>query len=68
MLIDHIVFAFILLLGLGCTTVLAPETAALQAVQILSLHDHVIWAKLRARALNTWVGLKQADAKLSDDR
>ncbi|XP_014664648.1 PREDICTED: multifunctional protein ADE2-like [Priapulus caudatus] len=52
--------------GLGCSTVLSPEGAALQALQILALSDHVIWSSLKARQLNTWVRLKDADAKLSE--
>ncbi|XP_066532416.1 multifunctional protein ADE2 isoform X1 [Hoplias malabaricus] len=50
--------------GLGCSTVLSPDAAAQHAAQILGLTDHVIWAKLRASMLNTWISLKQADKKL----
>ncbi|XP_052795411.1 multifunctional protein ADE2-like [Mya arenaria] len=49
--------------GLGCTTVTSPDGAALAAAQILCLNDHMIWAKLRTKQLNTWVGLKEADIK-----
>lgn len=49
--------------GLGCSTVMGPEAAGLMAAQILSLHDHVIWSKLRAKQLNTWISLKEADRK-----
>ena len=54
--------------GLGCATVLSPDAAALQAAHILALSDHVIWSKIRARQLNTWVGLKEADQKSRDDK
>ncbi len=53
--------------GLGCTTVLSPEGAALQAAQILALSDPLVWSRLRARQLNTWVSLKMADKKARDD-
>ena len=49
--------------GLGCTTVMYPESAGLAAAQILGLTDHVIWSRLRARALNTYLSLKAADKK-----
>jgi len=49
--------------GLGCTTVMYPEAAGLAAAQILGLTDHVIWSKLRARALNNYLSLKVADKK-----
>ncbi|XP_068071481.1 bifunctional phosphoribosylaminoimidazole carboxylase/phosphoribosylaminoimidazole succinocarboxamide synthetase isoform X1 [Danio rerio] len=52
--------------GLGCSTVLSPEAAAQFAAQILGLNNHLIWAKLRASMLNTWVSLKQADKKMQD--
>jgi phosphoribosylaminoimidazole carboxylase/phosphoribosylaminoimidazole-succinocarboxamide synthase len=54
--------------GLGCTTVISPDAAALAAAQILGLHDHMVWSKLRAKQLNTWVGLKQADKKSRDEK
>lgn len=54
--------------GLGCTTVLYPEAAALAAAQILALSDHVIWSRLRASQLNTWVGLKLADKKVRSEQ
>ena len=73
-IVFKIVFAYFIVLflpcglGLGCSTVLSPEGAALNAAQILALSDHVIWSKLRAKKLNTWVGLKQADKKIRDDQ
>uniref|UniRef100_A0A8C2Q4Y6 PurE domain-containing protein n=1 Tax=Cyprinus carpio TaxID=7962 RepID=A0A8C2Q4Y6_CYPCA len=52
--------------GLGCSTVLSPEAAAQFAAQILGLNDHLVWLKLRASMLNTWISLKQADKKLQE--
>ncbi len=59
-------FVILTLLGLGCSTVLSPEAAAQFAAQILGLNDHLVWAKLRASMLNTWVSLKQADKKMQE--
>jgi hypothetical protein len=28
----------------------------------------VIWSKVRAKQLNTWIGLKEADKKSRDDK
>jgi phosphoribosylaminoimidazole carboxylase/phosphoribosylaminoimidazole-succinocarboxamide synthase len=50
--------------GLGCTTTMYPEAAGLAAAQILALTDHVIWARLRAKALNNVLSLKAADKKI----
>ena len=50
--------------GLGCSTVLYPEAAALCAAQSLALHDAQLWAKLRARRCNNVVGLIEADAAM----
>ncbi|TNN40014.1 Multifunctional protein ADE2 [Liparis tanakae] len=50
--------------GLGCSTILSPEAAAQFAAQIFGLTDHLVWARLRASMLNTWVALKLADQKL----
>lgn len=50
--------------GLGCCTVISPDNAALSCAQILGINDHMIWAKLRAKQLNTWIGLKVADKKI----
>ncbi|XP_064482199.1 multifunctional protein ADE2-like isoform X2 [Ornithodoros turicata] len=54
--------------GLGCTTVLFPEAAALAAAQILALSDHVIWGRLRANQHNNWVALKLADKKVKAEQ
>nr|XP_043873583.1 multifunctional protein ADE2 isoform X1 [Solea senegalensis] len=50
--------------GLGCSTILSPEGAAQFAAQIFGLTNHLVWCKLRASMLNTWVSLKLADKKL----
>ncbi|XP_076357247.1 PAICS bifunctional enzyme isoform X3 [Tachypleus tridentatus] len=50
--------------GLGCSTVMNTEAAALCAAQILALSDHVIWAQLKSHQLSMWSGLKLADKKL----
>ncbi|TRY57087.1 hypothetical protein DNTS_023973 [Danionella cerebrum] len=52
--------------GLGCSTVLSPEAAAQFAAQILGLNDHLVWARLRASMLNTWISLKMADKKMQE--
>jgi len=50
--------------GLGCTTVMYPEAAALASAQILALTDHVIWSRLRVKALNNYLSLKVSDKKM----
>ena len=57
----HIIF-FLFITGLGCSTVISPEGAALNAAQMLGLTDHLVWSSLRCRQLNTYVGLLKADA------
>lgn len=53
----------IMLTGLGCTTALQPEGAALAAAQIYALNNHIIWARLRAKQLSNYVTLKETDMK-----
>ncbi|XP_062413066.1 multifunctional protein ADE2 isoform X2 [Sardina pilchardus] len=50
--------------GLGCSTILSPDAAAQFAAQIFGLTNHMVWCKLRASILNTWISLKLADKKL----
>ncbi|KAM8890599.1 bifunctional phosphoribosylaminoimidazole carboxylase/phosphoribosylaminoimidazole succinocarboxamide synthetase isoform 1-T1 [Synchiropus picturatus] len=50
--------------GLGCSTIMSPEAAAQFAAQVFGLNNHLVWCKLRAKMLNTWVSLKVADKKL----
>ncbi|XP_044912273.1 multifunctional protein ADE2 isoform X7 [Felis catus] len=52
--------------GLGCSTILSPEGSAQFAAQIFGLNNHLVWAKLRANILNTWISLKQADKKIRE--
>ncbi|XP_043304475.1 multifunctional protein ADE2 isoform X2 [Cervus canadensis] len=52
--------------GLGCPTILSPEGSAQCAAQIFGLNNHLIWARLRASVLNTWISLKQADKKIRE--
>ncbi|XP_043254508.1 multifunctional protein ADE2 [Colletes gigas] len=52
--------------GIGCTTVIYPESAALAAAQIHALHDHLVWARLRVKHLTNFIDLKQADMKLKN--
>lgn len=51
--------------GLGCTTAIQTDTAALNAASILSLNDHMLWGRLRARQLNTYVGLIHDNQKMN---
>lgn len=50
--------------GLGCSTVVYPETAALNAAQILSLSNYIVWSKLRVKQLDNFVALAKADKQL----
>ena len=56
------------MLGLGCTTVIYPESAALAAAQIHALHDHLVWSRLRVKQLSTFISLKKADMKLRKEQ
>ena len=56
-----------LITGLGCMTVMNADGAAIAAANILALNDHRVWAKLRAKQLNTWIGLKGDDEKIRGD-
>ncbi|KAG5897060.1 hypothetical protein JTB14_025876 [Gonioctena quinquepunctata] len=50
--------------GLGCGTVVYPETAALLAAQMISLNDYIIWSKLRLKRLGFFKSLPKADKEL----
>lgn len=50
--------------GLGCSTVLSADTAALGAAQILAMNNPVLWGKLRAHQANTRIDLVKEDAEL----
>ena len=50
--------------GLGCTTILDTEGAALAATQILGMENDMIWCMMRAKRLNNALKLMEADNKL----
>ncbi|XP_011159357.2 multifunctional protein ADE2 isoform X2 [Solenopsis invicta] len=50
--------------GLGCMTVVHPEAAALAAAQIHAMHNHLVWARLRAEQLSNFISLKKADVEI----
>ncbi|KAF5273435.1 hypothetical protein FQA39_LY07452 [Lamprigera yunnana] len=52
--------------GLGCTTVMYPETAALNAAQIIALSNYMVWSKLRVKQFNNCVSVVKADQKLQN--
>ncbi|XP_065169318.1 bifunctional phosphoribosylaminoimidazole carboxylase/phosphoribosylaminoimidazole succinocarboxamide synthetase [Atheta coriaria] len=47
--------------GLGCSTVIYPESAALNAAQMIGLSNYVVWSKLKMKQLNNYVSLRMAD-------
>ncbi|EFN83199.1 multifunctional protein ADE2 [Harpegnathos saltator] len=50
--------------GLGCTTALYPETAAISAAQIHALDNHIVWSRLRTKQLANYITLKKADINM----
>jgi len=48
--------------GLGCSTVLYPQAAALAAAGAFALSDPLLWSRLAVRRLTHWVQLNKADA------
>ncbi|RZC14262.1 SAICAR synt and/or AIRC domain containing protein [Asbolus verrucosus] len=50
--------------GLGCSTVLYPESAALNAAQIVGLSNYVVWSRLRVKQLDNYVALARADKEM----
>ncbi|XP_066251304.1 bifunctional phosphoribosylaminoimidazole carboxylase/phosphoribosylaminoimidazole succinocarboxamide synthetase [Euwallacea similis] len=50
--------------GLGCSTVLYSETAALAAAQSIALSNYIVWSKLRARRINNYKTLPSADEEI----
>jgi len=52
--------------GLGCTTVINKDGAAMAAAQIFGMTDHCVWSKLRGHRLNIAISLMHADKKLLD--
>ena len=51
--------------GLGCTTIIDAEGAAIAAAQILGMTNHAIWSSLRAKRLNNALNLMAADKKMA---
>lgn len=47
--------------GLGCTTVIYPESAALAAAQSIAMSNYIVWSKLRIRRLGFFETLGKAD-------
>ncbi|XP_045468380.1 multifunctional protein ADE2 isoform X2 [Harmonia axyridis] len=54
--------------GLGCATVVYPETAAIHAAQILGLENFIIWGKIRTRQLDNYVSLTKSDKELAGQK
>uniref|UniRef100_A0A1Y1JZP7 PurE domain-containing protein n=1 Tax=Photinus pyralis TaxID=7054 RepID=A0A1Y1JZP7_PHOPY len=50
--------------GLGCSTVMYPEAAALNAAQMLALNNYMIWSKLRVRLFDNCTSIVKADQKI----
>ncbi|KAJ8962031.1 hypothetical protein NQ314_005813 [Rhamnusium bicolor] len=50
--------------GLGCSTVIYPETAALVAAQSIALHNYIVWSKLRVKRLGFFKSLTKCDKEL----
>lgn len=50
--------------GLGCSTVISPEGAALHAAQIIAHTNYVILGKLKVKQLNNYVRIKESDKDL----
>lgn len=53
--------------GLGCSTVVYPESAALNAAQIIGLSNYIIWSRLRSRQLDNYVTLAKADKEVRNN-
>ncbi|XP_065226903.1 bifunctional phosphoribosylaminoimidazole carboxylase/phosphoribosylaminoimidazole succinocarboxamide synthetase isoform X2 [Planococcus citri] len=51
--------------GIGCTTVIYPEAAAISAAHVFSLNDTSVWSKLKAKQLNNFITLKNDDKQLN---
>ncbi|XKL67463.1 hypothetical protein PGB90_002954 [Kerria lacca] len=53
------------LVRIGCTTVIYPEAAVISAAQIFAMNDYKIWAKLKAKQLNDYINILEADKLIS---
>ncbi|KAL1243334.1 Multifunctional protein [Trichinella spiralis] len=47
--------------GVGCTTAISAESAALHAASILGLSDHVVWGHLRVKKLLNHIAMMKSD-------
>ncbi|XP_059612192.1 bifunctional phosphoribosylaminoimidazole carboxylase/phosphoribosylaminoimidazole succinocarboxamide synthetase [Phlebotomus argentipes] len=54
--------------GLGCSTVIYPEAAALHAAQILGLGNFLVWCKLRVKQLKNIATLQKGDVNVKGVR
>lgn len=54
-------------LGLGCTTAISPDAAALAAAQIIALSSCKCWCRLRGKRLGTLNDLKFSDIHMQDE-
>lgn len=51
--------------GVGCSTVIYPDAAAIGAAQIIGQQDYLVWSRLRVRQLEQIRALKQADVEMN---
>lgn len=51
--------------GLGCSTVIYPEAAALATAQIVGLTNYFVWSRLRVKQLDNYVSLLNADKNVN---
>ncbi|XP_050663867.1 bifunctional phosphoribosylaminoimidazole carboxylase/phosphoribosylaminoimidazole succinocarboxamide synthetase [Leptidea sinapis] len=50
--------------GLGCATVIYPDSAAVMAAQIIGVQDYIVWARIRFNQLEMAASLRVADKKV----
>ncbi|CAG5035265.1 unnamed protein product [Parnassius apollo] len=53
--------------GLGCATVIYPDSAAIMAAQIIGLQDYLIWGRLRAKQIEMAAALRKADKQIMNN-
>jgi len=53
--------------GLGCTTTLNTDGAAMAAAQIIGMSDHCVWSRMRGHRLNIATSLLHADQKCLEE-
>ncbi|KAK9869107.1 hypothetical protein WA026_002865 [Henosepilachna vigintioctopunctata] len=54
--------------GLGCSTVVYPETAALTAAQMLGLENYIIWGRIKSKQLDNYISLTRCDKSLAGEK